>query len=156
MTACVLTFTSERDAETCHGKQCMENGQHLKLGSSASGMPLCFRMSHCVLPVPFLATALLFFPENLVGSVGSALPSPCAACTQWIPSVPSVNQKSQTHGCCSSSDDPLCDIGARYGHSSAHFCREFCQDHQLRLAFPPVLPTVVLQRLKSLPSGAHT
>ena len=64
MTACVLTFTSERDAETCHGKQCMENGQHLKLGSSASGMPLCFRMSHCVLPVPFLATALLFLPEN--------------------------------------------------------------------------------------------
>ena len=56
--------------------------RHLKLGISASGMPLSFRMSHCVLPAPFLATALLFFPENLVGSVGSGAPSPCGACSQ--------------------------------------------------------------------------
>ena len=43
-------------------------------------MPLSFRMSHCVLPAPFLATALLFFPENFVGSVGCGAPSPSGAC----------------------------------------------------------------------------
>jgi hypothetical protein len=31
-------------------------------------MPLCFRICHCVAPGPFLAAALLFLPENLVGS----------------------------------------------------------------------------------------
>ena len=53
---------------------------YLKLGISASGMPLSFRMSHCVLPAPFLAVALLFFPENFVGSVGCGAPSPSGAC----------------------------------------------------------------------------
>ena len=50
---------------------------HLNLGTSASGMPLRSRMSHCVLPAPFFAAALLFLPENLAGSFSAA--AVCAA-----------------------------------------------------------------------------
>ena len=59
---------------------CMAGWQaDLNLWMSSGGMPLCCRIAHCVLPVPFFAAALLFFATKLPGcaSAGASL-SLCA------------------------------------------------------------------------------